>query len=110
MGKSTRRSDEPIDYISESVKKAVSKESILGEIMLGLRDTTDKQYKSSNYKYTHTANKYKDSAHHLKYCKDCNLVWEFQYGHIGSVRSRTKAVYHTDFPRYKLARKRCPSC
>jgi len=110
MGKSTRCSDEPIDYIGESVKKAVSKESVLGEIMLGLRDKTDKQYSGSSYKQSHTANKYKDSARHLKYCKECEMVWEFQYGILGSVRSRTRVVYYSDFPTYKLARKHCPSC
>lgn len=109
MGKPRQGFGETDRFISESLKKAVSRESILGEIMLGYRERTDKQYISSDYK-NRKRSIYRDSSRHLRYCDKCKMVWEHQYGIIRSVRSKIKVIRYIDFPTYKLARKHCPLC
>ncbi len=62
----------------------------------------------ADYKYgvkkkrDHSSNKKKADAM-LRYCKKCNIVWEYD-------RVSKQNLYYDDFPTYGKIREECPKC
>ncbi len=55
------------------------------------------------YTKTYSRVKYKTESSRLKFCKNCNMVWEWVH--------MTKSCHrYRDFPTYGLTRKTCNYC
>lgn len=59
--------------------------------------------------YKKAIGKGQSSDNYLKYCTECNLVWE-KSSRFGGETKLQKVIHHEDFPSYGKTRETCLTC